>query len=210
LKGKTVTGLQTFGKHLLIQFGEGLTLRIHFLMFGTYRFDQSKEAPIQLHLGFAKGEELNFYTCSLRFIEDDLDDVYDWRGDILNDAWDPALALKKLKAGPKRMICDALMDQDIFAGLGNIIKNEVLFRTKVHPESLVGDIPSRKRKELVKDVVDYAELFLEWRQEGTLKKHWQAHTKKICANCGGPLTKRQTGVGKRRSFFCENCQVRYS
>ena len=210
LKGKTITDLKTFGKHLLICFGDELTLRIHFLMFGTYRFDQSKEAPIRLHLGFARDEEINFYTCSLRFIESDLDEVYDWRGDILNDDWDPALALKKLKEGPQdRMICDALMDQDIFAGLGNIIKNEVLFRTKVHPESLVGKIPMRKRKEIITDVVDYAQLFLEWRQKGTLKKHWQAHTKKTCPDCGRPLTKEHTGVGKRRSFYCEECQKLY-
>src|SRR5436190_19222373 len=71
LKGKTIKELKTFGKHLLIGFGDGLTLRIHFLMFGTYRFDQEKTAPIRLHLGFAKGEEVNFYTCDLRFIEGD-------------------------------------------------------------------------------------------------------------------------------------------
>ena len=210
LKGKTITALKTFGKHLLICFGDAFTLRIHFLMFGTYRFDQEKAAPLRLHLGFAKGAEVNFYTCDLRFIEGDLDDVYDWRGDIMNTGWDTALALKKLKAGPPdRMICDALMDQDIFAGLGNIIKNEVLFRTKVHPESFVASIPLKKRKELIQDAVDYAQLFLEWRQAGTLKKHWLAHTKKTCPECGEPLVKKQTGIGKRRSFFCEECQKRY-
>ena len=31
------------------------------------------------------------------------------------------------------MVCDALLDQTVFAGVGNIIKNEVLFRTGVHP-----------------------------------------------------------------------------
>ncbi len=210
LKGKTISGMSTFGKHLLFHFGEALTLRIHFLMFGTYRFDQEKEAPLRLHLGFAGRQEVNFYTCDLRFIEGDLDEVYDWRGDIMNEAWDTALALKKLKAGsPDRMICDALMDQDIFAGLGNIIKNEVLYRTRIHPESRVGAIPLRKRKDLIKDVVDYAQLFLQWRQEGTLKKHWEAHTKKACASCGGPLIKEHTGKGGRRSFFCERCQKLY-
>ena len=210
LKGKTITDLRSFGKHLLICFGDSLTLRIHFLMFGSYRFDDSKEAPIRLHLGFAKGEEINFYTCDLRFIEGDLDETYDWRGDIMNKEWDASLALKKLKAEPAdRMICDVLMDQTIFAGLGNIIKNEILFRTKIHPESAVGAIPLRKRKELIEDAVDYAQLFLEWRQAGTLKKHWQAHTKKKCPDCCGPITKEQTGKGARRSFFCEECQKLY-
>ena len=128
----------------------------------------------------------------------------------MNDVWDTNLALKKLKEGPQdRMICDALMDQDIFAGLGNIIKNEVLFRTGIQPESTVGSIPLAKKKELIQDVVDYAQLFLEWRQAGTLKKHWQAHTKKKCPDCGGPILKKYTGKGERRSFFCEECQKLY-
>jgi endonuclease-8 len=154
---------------------------------------------------------VNFYTCSLRFIEEDLDEVYDWRTDILSKEWDATLALKKMKEQPEdRMICDVLMDQDIFAGLGNIIKNEVLFRMKVHPESLVGAIPLRKKKEIIKDVVDYAELFLEWRQEGVLKKHWQAHRKTTCPRDGTKLTKQHTGKGERRSFFCEKCQKLYA
>jgi len=211
LKGKTITGLKTFGKHLLICFGDNLTLRIHFLMFGKYAFDQTKEAPIRLHLGFAKGEEINFYTCSLRFIEEPLDEVYDWRGDILSEEWDPVLALKKVnKEPPDRMICDVLMDQDIFAGLGNIIKNEVLFRMKIHPESQVGAIPLAKKKALIKDVVAYAYLFLEWRREGTLTKHWQAHRKQTCPRDKTKLTKRHTGKGDRRSFFCEECQELYT
>src|ERR1043165_1326522 len=210
MKGKTITAINSWGKHLLISFGKKLTLRVHFLMFGKYAFDKSREKAIQLHLGFAKGEELNFYTCSLRYIEEDLAEAYDWRGDILSKEWDPVLALKKLNALPEdTMICDALLDQDIFAGLGNIIKNEVLFRKKVHPESTAGAIPLRKKKELVKDAVDYAYLFLEWRQEYTLIKHWQAHRKHTCPRDGTKLTKRHTGVRERRSFFCETCQVLY-
>ncbi|HRO68823.1 MAG TPA: hypothetical protein PK951_00545 [Chitinophagaceae bacterium] len=44
------------------------------------------------------------------------------------------------------MVCDALLDQEIFSGVGNIIKNEVLYRIRVHPESLIGDIPLKKDK----------------------------------------------------------------
>jgi endonuclease VIII len=211
LKGKTITALNTHGKHLLISFEEDLTLRVHFLMFGTYRFDQTKAAPIQLHLGFPRDQELNFYTCSLRFIEEDLDEVYDWRIDVMREEFDTALALKHLKALPEDiMICDALLDQTIFAGLGNIIKNEVLYRTRVQPESLVSAIPLKKKKEIVQDVLDYTQLFYEWRLAGTLKKHWQAHTKKTCAVCGGKLVKEYAGKTKRRSFYCPNCQELYA
>ncbi len=125
----------------------------------------------------------------------------------MSPEWDIALALKKLKELPgETIICDALMDQNIFAGLGNIIKNEVLFRTRIQPESRVDAIPLRKKKELLQDVADYGQLFLEWRQEGTLKKHWQAHTKKACPVCGGKIVKTYAGNAKRRSFYCPECQ----
>ena len=210
LKGRTITDLKSFGKHLLLGFGDELTLRIHFLMFGTYRINDTKDAPVRLHLGFAKKEELNFYTCSLRFIEGPLDDVYDWSGDIMNESWDEKAALKKLRALPEdAMICDALMNQDIFAGLGNIIKNEILFRTQVQPESMVHAIPAKKLKELVQEAVKYSFEFLAWRREGTLRKHWQAHNQKICPQDKTPFQKGHPGKLERRSFWCEACMVRY-
>ncbi len=51
------------------------------------------------------------------------------------------------------MICDALLDQEIFAGSGNIIKNESLFMARIHPESICYQIPDEQLKELLKDVV---------------------------------------------------------
>ena len=61
----------------------------------------------------------------------------------MNDDWDPKKAKKKLKAAPDMLACDALLDQNIFAGSGNIIKNEVLFRIFVHPASKVGNLPQK-------------------------------------------------------------------
>ncbi len=51
------------------------------------------------------------------------------------------------------MICDALLDQTIFSGLGNIIKNEVLFRTRTHPESKTGAVPLKQWKAIIKESV---------------------------------------------------------
>jgi endonuclease-8 len=79
----------------------------------------------------------------LKLIEGDLNGIYDWSADVMNENWDAAKARKKLRAIPKTLVCDALLDQTIFAGVGNIIKNEVLFRIKVHPKTRVGNLPSK-------------------------------------------------------------------
>jgi len=164
--------------------------------------------PPRLGLGFANGE-LNFYTCSVKFIEEPLDDVYDWRADVMADPWDPALARKKLRAAPDMLACDALLDQDIFAGVGNIIKNEVLFRIRVHPLSPVGALPPAKLRALVEQAREYSFDFYEWKKAFVLKKHWLAHTRTICPRCAIPFSRGHLGKTRRRSFFCENCQQLY-
>jgi endonuclease-8 len=152
---------------------------------------------------------INFYACSVRFIEEPLDLVYDWWADVMSEHWDPKLALQRLRAQPDTLACDALLDQDLFAGVGNIIKNEVLFRIRVHPLSTVGALPAAKLRELVAEARNYSYDFLEWKKQFVLKKHWLVHTRRTCPRCDIPLSKGHLGRTHRRSFFCENCQVRY-
>src|SRR5262249_30220971 len=152
-------------------------VRIHFMLFGSYRINEEKNSEPRLSLQFKSGE-LNFYACSVLFIEEDLNSVYDWTADVLNEHWDPANASKKLKAFPDRLVCDVLLDQYIFAEVGNIIKNEVLFRIKVHPESKTGKLPPKQLKAMLAESVNYSFDFLRWKKAFELKKHWLVHTKK--------------------------------
>lgn len=208
-KGKKIKDFKTWGKHFLICFPEK-TIRIHFLLFGKYSINESKAVPARLHLQFGKKQQLNFYSCSVKIIEGNLNKTYDWSADVMNKKWDPEKAKEKLRKKPDTLACDAILDQHIFSGAGNIIKNEVLFRIRVHPKSKIGKLPPRKLTELIDEVSNYSFDFLKWKKEFTLKKHWLAHTKKICPRCNIPLIKEQsTGKTKRRSFYCKNCQVLY-
>lgn len=209
LLNQKVIEFKSWGKHFLICL-EDLTVRIHFLMFGSYTVDEKKpERAIRLHLKFKNGE-INFYTCSVKYLEGDINQHYDWSADVMNDDWNKRKAKAKLKKIPDTLICDALLDQDIFAGVGNIIKNEILYRVRVHPESLVGKIPNARISKLIDEARIYSFQFLEWKRAYELKKHWLAHTKKGCLRCDLPIIKKQTGVKKRRSFICNNCQKLYN
>jgi endonuclease-8 len=202
-----VVDVCSWGKHFLIRFPR-FALRVHFMLFGSYRINERRDRPPRLSLQFAKGE-LNLYACSVRYIEDDLDDLYDWSGDVMSDEWDAAAARKKLRAMPDALVCDALLDQTVFAGVGNIIKNEVLFRIRVHPLSTVGALPAPKLRALVEQARQYSFDFMEWKKAYVLRKHWLAHTKRICPRCDISLTKAHLGLTHRRSFFCERCQRKY-
>lgn len=207
LEDKKILAFKTWGKHFLICF-DTFTVRIHLLLFGTYRINERKDALIRLGLTFKDGE-INFYTCSVKILEGELNDYYDWSADVMNDNWGPEKAKAKLKELPDKMICDILLEQDIFSGVGNIIKNEILYRVRVHPETLAGSIPLPKIDEIITEAQNYSFEFLDWKKKNVLKKHWLAHGKKTCLRCNLPLIKEYTGIKKRRSFFCENCQIHY-
>ncbi|MFC4929089.1 DNA-formamidopyrimidine glycosylase family protein [Massilia sp. GCM10023247] len=208
LVGQTILSLRTWGKHFLIELPD-MALRIHFLLFGTYRVNERRDKPPRLFLRLADGGEINFYACSVREIGRDLDAQYDWSADVMSEAWNPARARKKLRAQPDMLACDALLDQEIFSGVGNIIKNEVLFRIRVHPSSTVGALPARKLCALVAEARQYSFDFLEWKKQYVLKQHWLAHAKTTCPRCNIPFKKAHLGRSNRRSFFCERCQKRY-
>lgn len=207
LANKTIIDFKSWGKHFLIVF-DGVTVRIHFLLFGTYRVNEKKESPARLSFTFKNGE-LNFYACSVQFIEGDLDAVYDWSADVMSDAWDAAKAKKKLKQQPDMLACDALLDQQIFSGSGNIIKNEVLFRIEVHPLSRIGALPVKKLNALIKQAREYSFDFLKWKKEYTLRQHWLAHRKKTCPRDNLPYKISHLGKTKRKSYWCEQCQEKF-
>jgi endonuclease-8 len=210
LAGRRLEAVHTWGKHFLMDFGD-VAVRIHMLMFGSYCIDCEKEgkAP-RLALRFTRKRAINFYSCSVRFIDEPLDDVYDWSADVMADEWNPRAARRKLNAMPDMIVADALLEQDVFAGVGNIIKNEVLHRIRVHPQTRVGDLPSRKLGDMLREARQYSFDFYEWKKQFVLRKHWQVHAKKTCPRDGTPLSFcRHLGKKERRAFWCATCQRYY-
>jgi endonuclease-8 len=205
---KKALAFRSWGKHFLVQFS-GFTLKVHFMLFGRYRIDERKEnAHPRLSLGFANGE-LNLYACSVKYLEGKPEDHYDWRSDVMAPEWDPALARKKQRAMPDTLACAAVLDQSVFSGVGNIIKNEVLWRVRVSPLSTVGDLSARKLAELVRDARDYSFRFLELKKAYVLRKNYQVHQRGTCPRCGGKLRVAHLGRTHRRAFWCPNCQPLY-
>jgi endonuclease-8 len=83
LIGKRIADIETWGKHFLICLPD-FTIRIHLLMFGSYRINAQKETRPRLRLCFTKNEELNFYACAIERIDRPLDEVYNWSADVMN------------------------------------------------------------------------------------------------------------------------------
>jgi endonuclease-8 len=94
LLGQPIEDLRSWGKQFLVELPD-FSLRVHFMLFGSYRINERKSWAVpRLALGFEPGE-LNFYACSVRFIEVPLDLAYDWQADVMSEHWDPALARER-------------------------------------------------------------------------------------------------------------------
>src|SRR6187551_2647062 len=78
-----IIDFKSWGKHFLICFKE-FTVKIHFMLFGSYKINEQKDRAPRLRLIFNEGE-MNFYACSVKFIEGSLDEVYDWTSDVMSD-----------------------------------------------------------------------------------------------------------------------------
>jgi endonuclease-8 len=207
LLNQKITDLKSWGKHFIICFN-GFFVRIHFLMYGSYRINSQKENP-RLSLKFKKGE-FNFYNCSIKISEGDFYSQYDEEVNVMSDKWNEKKAIAVLKKLKKKIpVCDALLDQNIFAGVGNIIKNEVLFRIKLHPMSRVSSLSLPQLKQLAKEARAYSFDFYRWKKIFELKKHWLAYKKKTCPRCNIPFTRKYLGNPARLTFCCSNCQVLY-
>ena len=86
LVGQKLVAIHSRGKHILIQF-EKDTIKIHLMMFGSYRINERKETSPRLTLLF-KDAEINFYTCSVKFLEEPIEEIYDRSVDVMSPDWD--------------------------------------------------------------------------------------------------------------------------
>lgn len=232
LEGLRLTGITTWGKYLFLIFDYAsdqdaplgaflqqspsvIHVRIHWGMFGIYYLDKPHpdKAPTAT-LAFSNGRVLYLYSVSLRIGEGVPSDTdYDPRIDVMCEVWDSKLALKNLRAQPhETMVCDALLDQTIFAGLGNAIKTEALFAQSIHPESKLGGLSTKQLKDLIEEAIGQSQLFLEGKRAfGEARYGWVvAYRKKMCPRCGEKMTAASTGILQRKSQWCPVCQKLYA
>ena len=169
IRKEKLRDVRSWGKHFILIF-DSMAFRIHFLMFGSYRINNPRENRIpKLELQIA-GDIIQFYSCAIKEIDPDIESLYDWSTDIMAKEWKPAKALASLKKKSKQVISDLLMDQDIFTGLGNIMKNEILFNLKQHPETKFESLDPNEQKALVKEARAYGKQFYISVRDASLKR----------------------------------------
>ncbi len=135
-------------------------------------------------------------------------EVYDWRTDILHKDFDPAHIKDLLKKQAHKTIDDVLMDQQLFTGVGNKIRNEALYRAGLHPLSITGKIPAAKITCLIKEVVQYARIFYNELQKKGANKKFAVYQQEYAAD-GSEVIMQVLPKTKRKIYFSEHKQTLY-
>ncbi|XP_056416542.1 endonuclease 8-like 3 [Hyla sarda] len=210
----TFTGVATLGKELFIYFGLK-SLRVHFGMNGSMRINPAEKkdrrgAPAALEVQLTK-DLICFFdsTVDVRNASDCQEKVNYFQDlDVCSHKFSFSRAESEVKKQGRRMLCDVLLDQAVLPGVGNIIKNEVLFDSGLHPAVQASLLTDKQVSHLVKMTRDFTLLFYKCRKTGSaLYKHYKVYKKPGCGQCGTKITVCRLGENDRMTYFCSNCQT---
>jgi endonuclease-8 len=124
--------------------------------------------------------------------------------DVLAADFDPEAAIAAMRADPTRGLGDALLDQHLVAGIGNIFKSEACYAARVDPWRPIGDLSD---EELRKVLVAAREQMLSAVERGD-RHRFRIYKRRqsVCPSCRGPVSSRGQGDANRTTYWCPRCQ----
>jgi endonuclease VIII len=225
LQGRTIDRVSAQGKHLLIHFSGDLVLRSHMRMRGSwhlYRTGDRWKRPrnsMRIVLRTAEVEAVAFDTPDAELVRTrDLERLTPLKNlgpDLLSDDFDADEATRRVMALPDRDIADALLDQESAAGIGNVIKSEVLFIRGINPWARVGTLPPAIVRQLLGEArrvltISVAEGGVGRRTTGRVQPEARLYVYgragKPCRRCGTPIRLAKQGRDARGTYWCPRCQ----
>ncbi len=209
LAGQQLLDIDSYGKNFIFIFKD-FFITVHLGLFGSMLINKRKKSNASFSLHF-DDSMINFYIANAKRIDGKPQDHFNYNTDILKDTYDGEFVLSTVQEKYKeKMIGDVLMEQELFAGVGNIIRIESLYRSKIHPDSLVKNIPEKKLVFLIETVVNYGFEFLEQSKTDAVKEKTLIYGRKICPKDKRDLIIEEMGKVKRKTYVCPKCQKLYS
>jgi endonuclease VIII len=216
LAGRAVRAVDAHGKHLFVRFEGELTLHSHLRMTGAWsvsrRGQRWRRAARRAWLIVRSGEweVVEFDGPVLELLRDSrtrFDRQLATLGqDILGERFDRERFLGGLRAAePTRAIGDALLDQRLVAGIGNVWKSETCFALGVDPWRAL----ARMRDEEATALVDFAREGMRVSAREGPRARPRAVYKRVglpCVRCATPIRQRGQGENNRVTYWCPGCQ----
>jgi endonuclease-8 len=205
LDGRLLEQVDAMGKNLLLRFEGGLVLRSHLRMNGRWRVERRGSARAGKPWLVLRGAEYEAVLLNGAVLE-----LLGARGalrlgpDILGKPPDYETMLERLRADPEREIGDALLDQRLVAGIGNIWKAEALWEAGVSPWRRLGELDAPE----LRAVLEAAHTLMRRSVEGQRpERHVYRRPGRLCPRCGGTIRSAPQGENARTTYWCSGCQV---
>lgn len=219
LSGRTLERAEARGKHLLLTFSGGVMVHSHLGMNGRWFIRLDGDAHHRRRVGYpwlrltagegefpaeasqARGKLLRMGSAA-RLRHDPT---------LLNLGPDPLAPDFDVTAGAARLLTypgdrpvgEALLDQGILAGVGNVIRIEACFLARVSPERRVADVSPQEATALVSAAQQVMETTVE---TGRRPKQIYGRPPKPCSRCGARIVTARQGDDARLTIWCPGCQ----
>jgi len=217
---------EAYGKHLFHHWSGGLVVHVHLGMAGWfYRYrgeapDPRPSVRLRLSTREVTTDLIGPPTCELipEFARRSL--IARLGPDPLRDDFDPDRAFAFLARRPRRPIGDALLDQRLMAGVGNIYRAEALFLSGIHPRRPSGSLTPSEWEELWRTVRRLMRRGVVQEKVRTVAPGEPAHPmsgrgpgdafyvyqQEVCRRCASEI--EEFAQSARRMFACPRCQPR--
>jgi endonuclease-8 len=213
LTGQVVDEVLSRGKHLFIRVGRA-SIHSHLKMDGSWRVGKrpvrvDHRARIILEANGIRAVGIDLGVLEILERDRDGDVVAHLGPDLLGRDWDPLRAAANLTARPDRPIGEALLDQRVLAGIGNVYCNELCFvsgHLPIAPVSAVSDprrLVSRARDMLWTNRFRWNRCTTGDTRAG--RQLWvYGRAGQPCRRCGTRINSDDSG--ERVVYWCPSCQ----
>ena len=204
LDGRRLEGVEAVGKNLLLSFEGGLVLRSHLRMSGRWtvraRGSGTRGRPWLVLRGQGReavlwgGPVLELHRRAVRRLGPD----------ILARPPDFGAMVSRFRRGDQRReLGDALLDQRLVAGIGNVWKTEALWHAEVSPWRPLGETTDAELRAVLGQAADLMRSSVDTGRE---ERAIYRKAGRPCPRCQAPIKSRGQGDANRTSYWCPACQ----
>jgi endonuclease-8 len=225
----SLSRVEAAGKNLLMFFSDGLVLRTHMRMSGSwhlYRHGERWRAPshaVRVVLETADWVAIAVNVPVIEWVKErELPHhapVASLGPDVLRDPFDEDEVIRRARLQPSEAIAEILLDQTVLAGIGNVFKSDILFAARVSPFATVSsltdaqlrDILAIARRQMRANVQPNSVGRATTGRMNTEEKLWVYRRAGLaCRICGTTIETARTGPNARSTYWCPACQHRIS
>jgi endonuclease VIII len=204
LDGRRLLGVEAAGKNLVLRFEDGVVLRSHLRMSGRWQVRARGSKLFGRPWLVLRGAEREAVLWNGPVLELDDRAVRRLGPDILDQPPKLDGMIANLRRDPRRAVGDALLDQRLVAGIGNVWKAEALWEAHVSPWRAVNDTSDEELRAVLRAA---HELMTASVETGRERRVVYNRAGRGCRRCGTRIEARGQGDDNRTAYWCPRCQA---